>query len=225
MNRLRFIKKKQSGRDVTGQVSVRHQGGEQKKYIRVIDFKRDKRNIEAKVVAIEYDPNRSTEIALVKFTDGDTRYILRPEGLKLNAVVVSGEDVDLRVGNTMPLSAMPIGTVVHNVELVPGQGGQIARGSGTGATIAAKEGDFRGLVACPRFSVDNIAEKNYLKCMEHFKWGDAIGVIHADNPPRLDFESGLFPCFALSGFGRSIADICPASGHCPSIVNSFTNKQ
>lgn len=140
--KLKFIKKKNSGRDSTGQVSVRHQGAQQKRYIRVIDFKRDKKGIEGKVIALEYDPNRTCNIALVQYSDGEKRYILAPEGLKLDAVVVSGEDVDLRVGNTMPLSAMPIGTVVHNVELRPGRGGQIARGSGTGATIAAKEGDY-----------------------------------------------------------------------------------
>jgi len=140
--KLQFIKKKNSGRDSSGQVSVRHQGAEQKRYIRVIDFKRDKKDVEGKVIAIEYDPNRTCDIALVQYRDGEKRYILAPEGLKLNAIVVSGDDVDLRVGNTMPLSAMPIGTVVHNVEMVPGRGGQIARGSGTGATIAAKEGDY-----------------------------------------------------------------------------------
>jgi len=127
MSKLKFIKKKNSGRDSSGQVSMRHQGGEQKRYIRVIDFKRDKKDVEGKVVAIEYDPNRTCDIALVQYKDGERRYILAPEGLKLNAAVISGDDVDLRVGNAMPLSAMPIGTVVHNVEINPGQGGQIAR--------------------------------------------------------------------------------------------------
>jgi large subunit ribosomal protein L2 len=142
MNKLKFIKKKNSGRDASGQVSVRHQGAQQKRYIRVIDFKRDKKDVEGKVIGLEYDPNRTCNIALVQYSDGEKRYILAPEGLKLNAAVVSGDDVDLRVGNAMPLSAMPIGTVVHNVEINPGQGGQIARGSGTGAVIAAKEGDY-----------------------------------------------------------------------------------
>ena len=142
MNNLKFIKKKNSGRDSSGQVSMRHQGGEQKRYIRVIDFKRDKHDIEGKVVSLEYDPNRTCNIALIQYRDGEKRYILAPEGLKLNALVVSGEDVDLRVGNALPLLAMPIGTVVHNVELNPGRGAQIARGAGTSATIAAKEGDY-----------------------------------------------------------------------------------
>jgi large subunit ribosomal protein L2 len=139
MNRLHFIKKKQSGRDSSGQVSVRHQGGEQKKYIRVIDFKRDKKDIEAKVVALEYDPNRTADLALLQYKDGEKRYILAPLGLSLGDVIIAGVDVDIKVGNALPLSAMPIGTVVHNVELMPGRGAQLARGAGTSATVAAKE--------------------------------------------------------------------------------------
>ena len=142
MNKLKFIKKKNSGRDATGQVSVRHQGGQHKRYIRIIDFKRDKMDIEGKVVSLEYDPNRTCNIALIQYNDGDKRYILAPEGLKLKDIVIAGENVELRVGNAMPLLAMPIGTVVHNVELTPGRGGQIARGSGTSATVAAKEGNY-----------------------------------------------------------------------------------
>ncbi len=142
MKNLRFIKKKNSGRDATGQVSVRHQGGAHKRYIRVIDFKRDKRNIEGIVISLEYDPNRTCDIALIQYADGEKRYILAPEGLKLKDAIMSGENIDIKVGNAMALSSMPIGTVVHNVELTPGRGGQLARGSGTGATVAAKEGNF-----------------------------------------------------------------------------------
>jgi len=142
MKKLKFIKKKNSGRDSTGQVSMRHQGAQQKRYIREIDFKRDKKGIEGKVIALEYDPNRTCDIALVQYSDGEKRYILAPEGLALNTVIISGDDVDLKIGNAMPLSAIPIGTVVHNVEMVPGRGGQIARGSGTRAVVAAKEGDY-----------------------------------------------------------------------------------
>jgi large subunit ribosomal protein L2 len=142
MKKLKFIKKKQSGRDVSGQVSVRHQGGEQKKYIRVIDFKRDKRNIEAKVVAIEYDPNRTADLALLQYKDGEKRYILAPLGLKPGDVIIAGVDVEIKLGNALPLSAMPIGTVVHSVELAPGKGAQIARGAGTSATVAAKEENY-----------------------------------------------------------------------------------
>ncbi len=145
MNKLKFIKKKNSGRDQTGQVSVRHQGGQHKRFMRVIDFKRDKTGIEGTVMAIEYDPNRSVDLALINYTDGEKRYILAPEGLKLGDVVVSGKDADVKTGNALPLSSLPVGTFVHNVELNPGKGGQIARGSGTSATIQAKEGEFAHL--------------------------------------------------------------------------------
>src|SRR3989304_1795266 len=136
--RLRFIKKKNSGRDVSGQVSVRHQGGAHKRFIRNIDFKRDKRNIEARVLAIEYDPNRTVDIALVQYKDGERRYILAPSELKLKDVIIAGASEEIKVGNAMPLEVMPIGTFVHNVELTPGRGGQIARGAGTSAVLAAR---------------------------------------------------------------------------------------
>ncbi len=142
MAKLKFIKKKRSGRNSSGKVVVRHQGKEHKRYIRVIDFKRDKRNVVGKVIAIEYDPNRSCDIALIQYADGEKRYILCPEGLKLKGKVISGEDVDPKVGNSGPLFSLPVGTVVHNIELTPGKGGQIARGSGTGGTIQAKEGEY-----------------------------------------------------------------------------------
>ena len=142
MKKIKFIKKKNSGRDQSGQVSVRHQGGQHKRYLRVIDFKRDKFDIEGKVVAIEYDPNRSVDVALIHYADGEKKYILAPEGLKLSDSVFSGKDVEIKTGNALPLSALPIGTLIHNVELNPGKGGQLARGSGTSAVIAAKEGIF-----------------------------------------------------------------------------------
>jgi len=142
MRNLKFIKKKNSGRNVSGQVTVRHQGGQHKRFIRIIDFKRDKKNIEGKVVSLEYDPNRTCNIALIQYNDGEKRYILAPEGLKLNDTVIAGEEAEIKVGNAMPLLAIPIGTVVHNIELIPGKGGQLARGSGTGAVVAAKEGNF-----------------------------------------------------------------------------------
>lgn len=142
MKKLKFIKKKNSGRDQSGKVSVRHQGGQHKRYLRVIDFKRDKIDVDGRVMAIEYDPNRSVDIALVQYADGEKRYILAPQGLKLNDTVSSGEKSEPRTGNALPLSLLPIGTFVHNVELTPGRGGQIARGSGTSAIIQAKEGQF-----------------------------------------------------------------------------------
>lgn len=141
MKRLKVIKKKNSGRDASGKVSVRHQGGEEKRFLRTIDFRRDKK-IAGKVVSIEYDPNRTADIALIQYADGDKRYILAPLGLKVGDTVTAGENVDIRPGNSLPLRVMPIGTVVHNVELTPGKGGQLARGAGVGATVAAREGNY-----------------------------------------------------------------------------------
>ena len=140
MKKLKFIKTKNSGRDAGGKISVRHQGGEQKRFLRVIDFKRDKQNIKGTVIGIEYDPNRTVDIALIQYLDGEKRYILCPEGLKLKDSVVSAKSADVKTGNAMELSSLPIGTFVHNVELTPGHGGQMARGAGTAALIAAKEG-------------------------------------------------------------------------------------
>lgn len=141
MKQLQVIKKKHSGRDVTGQVSVRHQGGGAKRYLRIIDFRRDKK-VSGIVAGIEYDPNRSCDIALINYADGEKRYILVPEGLKVGASVATGVDVELTVGNTLPLKVIPIGTVVHNVELTPGKGGQIARGAGVGVGVSAKENGY-----------------------------------------------------------------------------------
>lgn len=142
MKQLKVIKKKRSGRDASGQVVVRHQGGEHKRFLRTIDFKRDKIGVTGKVVSIEYDPNRTTDIALLQYADGEKRYILCPQGLSLRDTVVSGKDVDIKVGNALPLSAIPVGTVVHNIELTPGRGGQMARSAGSGATVAANEGRY-----------------------------------------------------------------------------------
>jgi len=145
MRRLKTIKKKNSGRDVSGKVAVRHQGGQHKRFLRAIDFKRDKRGLKGKVVSIEYDPNRTADIALIQYQDGEKRYILAPQGLKLNSVVIAGSGVDLKVGNSLPLSEIPIGTFVHNVELTQGRGGQMARAAGTSVTIAAHEGGYAHL--------------------------------------------------------------------------------
>ncbi len=140
MKKLKVIKKQHSGRDASGHVSIRHQGGQHKRYIRSIDFKRDKFNVTGKVMAIEYDPNRTADIALVQYTDGDKRYILAPHGLKVADKVVSGKGSEARLGNALPLSEIPVGTFVHNIELTPGRGGQMARGAGTAAIVSAKEG-------------------------------------------------------------------------------------
>lgn len=139
MKQKKRIRKKNSGRDATGQVVVRHQGGEHKRFMRLIDFKRNKMDIEGKVISLEYDPNRTCDIALVQYTDGDKRYILKPEGLQLNDIIMAGKDVDIKIGNALSLSVLPVGTIVHNVELSPGRGGQLARSAGTAAFVAAKE--------------------------------------------------------------------------------------
>jgi len=142
MNKLKTIKTKHSGRDASGKVSVRHQGGQHKRFLRLIDFKRNKADIEGKVVGLEYDPNRTCDIALIVYTDGDKRYILAPEGLKLGDKVRVGTGTEVKVGNALPMSQMPVGTIIHNIELTPGRGGQIARGAGTGAVVTAREAGF-----------------------------------------------------------------------------------
>lgn len=143
--KLKFIKKKHSGRDSSGKVTVRHQGGDHKRFLRLVDFKRDKTGVIGKVVSIEYDPNRTSDLALIQYQDGDKRYILRPEGLNLNDTVVSGPDVEIKVGNALPMSKLPIGTVIHNVELTPGKGGQLARSAGNSAVVSANEENFVNL--------------------------------------------------------------------------------
>lgn len=134
--------KKSGGRNNTGRITSRHRGGGHKRLYRIIDFKRDKIGIEAKVVAIEYDPNRTARIALLNYKDGEKRYILAPNGLKVGDALVSGPDAEIKVGNSMPLANIPVGEFVHNVELKPGKGGQLARSAGVSIQIMAKEGDF-----------------------------------------------------------------------------------
>ncbi len=136
------IKKKNSGRNSQGKITVRHQGGGNRQKYRVIDFKRNKLQVPAKVAAIEYDPNRSAFIALLHYLDGEKRYILAPVGLKAGDTVVAGEGADIKPGNAMPLSSIPTGTLIHNLEVRPGAGGQLVRSAGVYAQLMAKEGDF-----------------------------------------------------------------------------------
>ena len=137
--------KNNAGRNSYGKITVRHHGGGAKKKYRIIDFKRNKDGIEAKVVGIEYDPNRSANIALLHYADGEKRYILAPQGLKDGDVVMSGENAEIRVGNCLPLRNIPIGASVHNVELKPGKGGQMVRSAGNEAQLMAKEGKYATL--------------------------------------------------------------------------------
>ena len=137
--------KNTAGRNSYGKITVRHRGGGSKKVYRIIDFKRNKDNIPAKVTAIEYDPNRSANIALLAYADGEKRYILAPEGLKVGQVIYSGDNAEIRVGNSLPLRNIPTGTNIHNIEMKPGKGGQMVRAAGTAAQLMAKEGKFATL--------------------------------------------------------------------------------
>ena len=131
--------KKSGGRNNTGRITSRFIGGGHKRMYRVIDFKRDKIGIEGKVESIEYDPNRSARIALIKYTDDEIRYIIAPDNLKVGSTVVSGDDVDIQPGNTLPINKIPLGAFIHNVELKPGKGGQLARSAGSSCIIVAKD--------------------------------------------------------------------------------------
>ena len=135
-------KKSMAGRNSAGRISVRHKGGGHKRRYRVIDFKRDKFGVPAKVSAIEYDPNRSARIALLHYADGEKRYIIAPTGLEVGSTVVSGPDAEPSVGNTLPLSKIPVGSAVHNIELIAGRGGQLVRSAGTVARLMSREEDF-----------------------------------------------------------------------------------
>jgi large subunit ribosomal protein L2 len=137
--------KKSGGRNNLGRITSRHRGGGHKRMYRLVDFKRDKRGIEAKVAAIEYDPNRSARIALLHYRDGEKRYIIAPDGLKVGATVVAGAGVEVQVGNAMPLRDVPIGTFVNTVEMKPGKGGQLGRSAGNSLQLMAKEGAFATL--------------------------------------------------------------------------------
>ena len=135
-------KKKNAGRNSYGRITVRHQGGGNRQKYRIIDFKRMKDNMEATVIGIEYDPNRSANIALIQYEDGEKAYILAPVGLKDGDKVISGERVDIKPGNSMPIDSIPVGTMIHNIELHPGQGGKLVRSAGQEAQLMAKEGKY-----------------------------------------------------------------------------------
>ena len=134
--------KKHSGRNNRGKITVRHQGGGARPKYRIIDFKRDKDGVPGTVTAIEYDPNRSANIALITYADGEKRYIIAPNKLEVGSQIVSGPDADIVTGNALPIANIPVGTIIHNVELKPGKGGQLARSAGNGAQLMAKEGDY-----------------------------------------------------------------------------------
>ncbi len=134
--------RKRGGRNLYGKITVRHQGGGNRQHIRIVDYKRDKRGIPAKVAAIEYDPNRSARLALLHYVDGEKRYIVAPLDLRVGDTVLSGNTAEIRPGNSLPIANIPVGTLVHNIELKVGRGGQLVRAAGTAAQLLAKEGDF-----------------------------------------------------------------------------------
>lgn len=171
--------KKNAGRNMYGRITVRHQGGGTKRQYRIIDFKRNKDGIPATVKTIEYDPNRSAYIALVVYADGEKRYILAPLGLTVGQTIMSGEGSEIKVGNAMPMASMPIGTVIHNIEMQPGKGGQMARSAGESARLVAKEGtratlklpsgEMRMVSAKCRATIGQIGNVDH----ELVKWGKA----------------------------------------------------
>ena len=139
---LIVLRKAHAGRNNNGRITVRHQGGGQRQYIRLVDFKRNKIGIPARVSAIEYDPNRTARLALLVYADGEKRYIIAPVGLKVDDSVMTGPESEIRPGNSLPIANIPVGTMVHNIELAQGRGGQLVRSAGTSAQLLAKEGDY-----------------------------------------------------------------------------------
>lgn len=142
---LLVSKSRKAGRNTYGRITVRHRGGGSRQMIRVVDFKREKQGIPATVKAVEYDPNRSARLALLSYADGEKSYIIAPQGLKVGDVVISGKDAEIRPGNCLPISSIPMGTMVHNVEMKEGRGAQLVRSAGAAAQLLAKEGDYAQL--------------------------------------------------------------------------------
>ena len=139
---LTITVKKKSGRNNQGKITVRHQGGGEKRKYRIIDFKRNKKNVPGKVASIEYDPNRTANIALINYADGEKKYIIAPKGLVIGTMVESGDNVDIKVGNALPIINIPVGTMIHNIELRPGKGGELARSAGASAQILGREDNY-----------------------------------------------------------------------------------
>lgn len=164
-------KQRSGGRDAKGKVTIRFRGGGHKRAYRVVDFKRDKHGVPARVAAIEYDPNRTARVALLHYADGEKRYILAPDGLKAGMTVMSGPSADILVGNALPLRNIPLGTMVHNIELRPGKGGQLARSAGAQVQLVSKETDF-ALVKLPsgetrRVPIDGMATVGQVGNLDH----------------------------------------------------------
>jgi large subunit ribosomal protein L2 len=157
---LIVARKKMSGRNSYGRITVRHQGGGNRQYIRLVDYKRDKRDIPARVAAIEYDPNRTARLALLFYADGEKRYIVAPLGLKVGDSILTSSSAEIRPGNSLPIANIPVGTMIHNIELKVGKGGQLVRAAGTAAQLLAKEGDY-AQVRLPSGEVRLVAQVCY----------------------------------------------------------------
>jgi large subunit ribosomal protein L2 len=185
------LRKNSAGRNSQGRITVRHRGGGSRRLYRIIDWRRDKGGVPAKVVAIEYDPNRTARIALLQYADGEKRYILAPNGLTVGAALLSGPEAEVRVGNTLPLANMPTGTQIHNVELNPGKGGQMVRSAGTSAQLMAKEGEY-ALIRLPsgemrRVRIECVATVGQVGNIEHslVKLGKAGRTRHRGRRPQV----------------------------------------
>lgn len=178
------ILKKHSGRSSSGHISVRHQGGRQKRYYREIDFKRDKRDIEAQVLKIEYDPNRTSYIALVQYKDGEKKYILHPEGLKIGDKITAGENAEVKIGNALSFKHIPLGTLVHNVELYAKKGGQLIRSAGGYAVVIAKDEKYVDL-KLPSREVRKVALQCYATIGQISNIGHKLEVIGSAGRKRL----------------------------------------
>ncbi|WP_322797203.1 50S ribosomal protein L2 [Tepidiforma sp.] len=185
------LRSKSAGRNNQGRITVRHRGGGNRRLYRIIDWKRDKAGIPAKVVSIEYDPNRTARIALLQYADGEKRYILAPNGLTVGATLLSGPDAEVRVGNALPLANMPTGTQVHNIELTPGKGGQLVRSAGAAAQLMAKEGEY-ALIRLPsgemrRVRIECMATVGQVGNLEHslIKLGKAGRSRHRGRRPEV----------------------------------------
>jgi large subunit ribosomal protein L2 len=185
------LKGKSGGRNNMGRITVRSRGGGARRLYRIIDWKRDKAGVPAKVVSIEYDPNRTARIALLQYRDGEKRYILAPNGLAVGAVISSGPEAEVRVGNSLPLANMPTGTQVHNIELTPGRGGQMVRSAGVSAQLMAKEGEY-ALLRLPsgemrRVRIECVATIGQVSNVEHslVKLGKAGRTRHRGRRPEV----------------------------------------
>lgn len=175
IKKLTVLLPKNSGRNAEGKVTVRHQGGRQKRFLRLIDWKRNKFDVQGRVISIEYDPNRTADIALIQYTDGERRYILAPVGLKIGDMVMSGQNADVKLANALPLSRIPIGVGIHNIELHPGRGGQIVRSAGNVATVMSKEGAY-AQIKLPSGEIRLVSVKAFATIgqLSNVEWKDEI---------------------------------------------------